>query len=599
MSKRIITADRRIITPSRRDFLTGGLATATLVGCGAGDTAGQSGYIEGGLCAAEEAQRAELMAGTGSVFDGIKHIVVVCMENRSFDHMFGALSIEPGLSDDFGNDYGGEGRSDVNGLSGYESNRDRDGNAHRVFRQTIGSGPETELLGDIAHAWENCQNQVDLFSLGEMDGFVAEHQRELEENGGASCKGPYFGREGCAPYAAAMGIYNRQDLPIYYALADNYAICDNYFCSVRGPTWPNRFFLNLGSAYGQKENKPVLGKSSIFEVMRDKHLTVENLFCDLPWSYVAGEGGALFGAKFCDGDFGGILAPFYGGKTEDAAVIPQQLPPSWQPYEQSLKDKLFEWGRAKITDREDGYFGSFLDRVKNDKLGAFTLIDPPFSAGFDDHPPCRVHDGQAFISYIYAALRSNPKVWQKTLLIITYDEHGSFYDHQRPPEAQDGGKKNPHYYDANPEFRQLGMRVPTILVGPRVKPGYVSHELYDHLSILRTLYDRFALDEDMSKDHAAQWYENKRLQETATFADCILPDEDGLNMGPDLPQLEYSESQMMDFAARFDHEGQPELSRLADDGVLPAHLDHRKHRVAQMEQFLREGEELGAFRITR
>ena len=535
-----------IIRPTRRELIQvfGSMSAAALAGCAPDEEVAEQ---EGESIACYFNGRARHAMRPRGVFGPIEHVVVLMMENRSFDHMFGALSIPAGKTDVNGNDMGGEGRSGVNGLTGDESNVDAQGNKVSVFRQ-----PST-YLGDIAHDWDDCHKQVAFGSQKLNDGFVRQHQADLLKGDQAACFGAYFGRQQCSQPKDPMGFYARDELPVYYALADNYTLCDQWYSSVLGPTWPNRFHLHLGTSAGEKHNKPVLGKRSIWEVMRDKCLTCENYYCDIPWAHVTGESAISLGTEIGDGDFGGILQPFH--KSQPGP-------------------------------------GSFYENVRDGDLGAFTLIDPGFSSGYDDHPPCDVKLGQAFVSYIYHILKSNPDVWNKTLFIITYDEHGSFYDHVVPPGNDPG---SPQSYDANADFRQLGVRVPGIVIGPYVKKGHVSHVQYDHLSVLSTLTDRFDLTTD------GEGWMNERVKNTPTLGDCIDTGLTGSNSprpAADIPQLEFSENELMDFAYDSFPDGQHELVELIEKGRIPREHDHRAYRAEAMAEFLEIGEALGAFKIT-
>jgi phospholipase C len=537
-----------IYRPNRRDLLKHAgqsLAAALAAGCVQEDELSQQ--EQESIACFFNGKKRHHMRPRGA-FGPIEHVVVLMMENRSFDHMFGALSIEKGRADAYGNDLGGEGRTDVNGLTGDEANLDLDGNPIGVFRQTA------TYLGDIAHDWDDCHRQADYENTGVStnDGFVRRHQDDLKLGQTAACNGEYFGRQQCAQPRDPMGIYTRAELPVYYALADQYTLCDQYYASVLGPTWPNRFFLHLGSSYGEKHNKPVLGKRSIWEVMRDKCLPVENFYCDLPWAHVVGESAISLGTELGDGELFGILQPFH--KSQPGP-------------------------------------GSFYQSVQNDNLAAFTLIDPGFSSGYDDHPPGDVKMGQAFVSYIYHILKSNPTVWNKTLFIVTYDEHGSFYDHVPPPGNEPG---SPQSFDEDPAFRQLGVRIPGLVIGPWVKQRHVSHVPYDHCSILSTLFDRFDLAAE------GEGWLNERVKNTPTLADCI----DGTRTASktprpaaDIPKLQFSESEMMELAREWFPDGQHELVEEVERGRIPREQDHRGYREEVMAEFLEVGEAVGAFEI--
>ena len=540
---------RRVTGVSRREILRlmGGLAGGSaLAGCGGEDVGQQEDQLIGECLWNGKAKRAKAPRGT---FGGIQHVVVLMMENRSFDQTFGALSIDPDRVDGSGEPMGGEGRSDVNGLSGDELNLNLAGDEVHVFRQ------KKLIVGDIAHDWDNCHRQFDWegSGIGKNDGFVREHESDLLLGAAAKCAtSDYFGKNvGCPAARDPMGFYTRDELPVSYALADSYTLCDNWFSSVLGPTWPNRFYLHAGSARGQQGNKPVLGMKTIWELCGEQCLGGKNYYCDLPWAHVVGEGFVL-SSKIGDGQLGGILRPFHG--------------------------------------RQPGR-GSFIDDVREDDLAPLSVIDPGFSSGYDDHPPSDVLLGQAFISYVYRILASNPKVWAKTLLVITYDEHGSFYDHVVPPgDVPD----SPQSFDAHAPFRQLGIRVPALVIGPHVKQGHVSHVQYDHCSILSTVTNRFDLSQG-----GKRWL-NDRVRHTADLADCIDVEGEQSSAEPaDIPVLEFSESELMDFSRSAFPDGQEELARMVERGEIPRQHDLRGHREEHMREFLEEGEKLGVFTLRR
>jgi phospholipase C len=488
-------------------------------------------------------------------FGNIEHVVVLMMENRSFDHYFGARSIPKGMTDEHGNDLGGEGRGDVDGLTGEEYNLDLSGNRVGIHRLT------DTLYGDIAHEWDNCHRQFDYegTGTGKMDGFVREHEADVKRQGKDSycATYKYFGKNvGCPPHTFPMGIYTREELPVYYALADNYTLCDNWHSSVLGPTWPNRFYLHACTSGGETGGKPVIGKRTIWEKMRQQCMRVLNYYCDIPWAHVVGEG-AVLGSELGDGVFGGILEQFHAS----------------------------QFG-----------VGSFYQTVQDDNLPAFSVIDPGYSSGYDDHPPADIALGQAFVSYIYKILCSNPEVWKKTLFIVTYDEHGSFYDHVVPPGADakySNGDPMAHTYDEHAHMRQLGVRVPALVIGPHVKKGYVSHESYEHCSVASTLYDRFDLTANGSG------YMNERQRQARNLSDCI---DKGVIPGKEpppaeIPMLEFSESELMDWVEKPFPDGQPGLAKMVETGEMPRELDHRPYRKQHLREFLEQGEMLGAFRV--
>jgi phospholipase C len=193
--------------------------------------------------------------------------------------------------------------------------------------------------------------------------------------------------------------------------------------------------------------------------------------------------------------------------------------------------------------------------------------------------PADVRLGQAFISYVYRILASNPEVWAKTLFIITYDEHGSFYDHVPPPTVGDD----------DPNFRQLGFRVPTLVIGPTVRQGHIESTQYDHVSVISTLTRRFGL-------RAL----NQRVIDTNDLSDLIDPELiDDPQPAADTQAVEISESQAIESFERVQFHGDKELARLADKGDIPRELDHRKEGRQQLDWLLELGEQYGAIKIKR
>jgi phospholipase C len=256
-----------------------------------------------------------------------------------------------------------------------------------------------------------------------------------------------------------MAYYGREDTPVLHQLLDNYALCDRWFASVMGPTWPNRFYLHAATSCGIKANTKMATSShpsssnearTIWHELGDKCLSAVNYSNDVAWRL----GG--FGA------FSAVLDKKVFGSDESQRK------------------------RKSGTDAKPDYSNTtFEEACRFGCLPAVSVIDPAFVLSpNDDHPPHDVKSGQAFLASIYKLLTSNQEQWQKTLLIITYDEHGSFYDHVAPPKVQE---------DERAEFQQLGFRVPALVVGPYVKKNHVSHVQYDHVSFLSTITRRFGL----------------------------------------------------------------------------------------------------------
>jgi phospholipase C len=248
-----------------------------------------------------------------------------------------------------------------------------------------------------------------------------------------------------------MAYHDRDLAPFHYALADRYTVCDRWFASVLGPTWPNRFFLHAGTSGGRKANKPFLVNSprTVWQAMAARGLETRCYQAGLmAWYSMAFLGNGLTG-----------------------------------------RGSLLPCGIER-----------FFHDARQGTLPNFAIVDPDFQIS-DLHPPRRLVFGEAFLASVVRALEESPQ-WRRSLLVITYDEHGGFYDHVAPPAAP----------ERHAEFRQLGFRVPALVVGPSVRRGAVVSTPFDHTSILATLRTRFGI-ETLSE----------RMAAAADLSSCLDP----------------------------------------------------------------------------
>jgi phospholipase C len=370
----------------------------------------------------------------------IEHIVVVMLENRSFDHMLGYLSLPEAL--------GGRARPDVDGLRGPDENF----NPHAGQRYPIHHLDRTKFEGeaeDPDHSGESVDEQLANGGQGFVDNFARISEERAEK---LEVPVPDPG--------LVMGYYNGADLPAYDHLAAEYCVVDRWFSSVPGATWPNRLYAMCGQAAGSRDDaSPPIYELPTFIRYLDE--------ANVAWRWYSFDPGTLRAAD-----------PEYRLSHHDNFGYVDQR-------KLSIEEELI----GRLTEK-----GSFLDDVAEGKLPPVSWIDPHFKDlrvlgpdSNDDHPPSDVRAGQDLILTIYHALSANAETWPKTLLVITYDEHGGFYDHVAPPPAADD----------HPDFRRHGVRVPALLVSPLVKPGSTSSaELgadfsFDHTSIMKTIFTRF------------------------------------------------------------------------------------------------------------
>lgn len=349
--------------------------------------------------------------------DPIKHVIVLMLENRSFDQMLGCIqAVLPGLE----------------GIDVTEDPpvcfNDCQSNAKRYYQRP---DPERCLDPSPSHEHKDTMDQID---NNKMDGFVDNYHNvpgSSEDH-----------------YADIMGYYPLGGLPVLHELARSFLICDRWYSSMPGPTWPNRFFVHSGTCNG--------------------HVTMPSgtFHPDLP---------------SCDQPQDTIYNRFEG---RNAGKI------SWKIYHDGLPQSL-------VLQKVWPYVDHFHDMPVfwQDMAGAeaafpqYSFIEPCYRGATenDQHPPADVMNGEALIAQVYNALRANDALWKSTLLIVVYDEHGGFFDHVPPPKAEPPDGKTGEY-----AFDQYGIRVPAILISPWIDAGKLS-TTFDHTSILKYVTDKWGL----------------------------------------------------------------------------------------------------------
>jgi phospholipase C len=399
----------------------------------------------------------------------IKHIVVVMMENRSFDHMLGYLSL-PGSDGTVPN-------AEVNGLSGPEVNFNMgpDGTTKVAITPFDADGHDVQRKGealtkslDPDHSPHGVAIQLG-DKHGEdypMDGFVRAFV--------ASRKPEDHIDEGL--WIVPMGYYTAKDLPTYDFLARHFCICDNWHAAIPGDTWPNRLYslaaTNAESAHEdfferikERLGGTPLGNAPIFDVQAFTHHLE-----DPQWRWYSHDPATLRAAD-------GYYRDLRNGLMRD----------NFGYFDRKKVSFLTQAAEAPIVGHD-----SFLDDAAKGQLRDVSWIDPNFidlrildPSSNDDHPPTDIRAGQAFILEIYDALVRSPQ-WDDTVLVVVYDEHGGFYDHVSPPPIDDGSG-----------YPSLGVRVPAIIVGPRVGKA-VCHETLDHTVLIKTILTRFAPQPEQS-----------------------------------------------------------------------------------------------------
>jgi phospholipase C len=367
----------------------------------------------------------------------IEHIVVLMLENRSFDHMLGYLSLEGG-------------RTDINGLKAGMSNP-AGGQHYPVHHLTEPEiGDLEQKVFDPDHSAHATDHQI---NNGLMNGFASSYAHVLEKRG-----------KPVEDAGFVMGYYNAQDLPVYDHLAAQFCVCDQWHSSVPGATWPNRLYAVAGRADGSRDDKPKPPP------LYNLHSFVRHLDAhDIDWRWYSFDPATL---RCVDEEYLLAFTRHHRFRFFDKTAL------RWQTAAEELP----------VIDELSA---SFIEDAARGNLPPVSWIDPNFNdlnlwgaASNDDHPPSDVMEGQELVLRVYNALATSPQ-WDKTMLIVTYDEHGGFHDHVPPPEAPDD----------DPQMRRYGIRVPALIVSPLIEPGSVSHTLFDHTSIIKTILTRFCPEE--------------------------------------------------------------------------------------------------------
>ncbi|KAK7305385.1 hypothetical protein VNO77_43290 [Canavalia gladiata] len=358
----------------------------------------------------------------------IKTVVVIVMENRSFDHVLGWLKST---------------RPDIDGLTGSESNR--------IFASDP-SSPEIPVTDDAlfidsdpGHSFQAIREQIfgsnDTANPPLMNGFA--QQAESMVNGMAK---------------TVMSGFKPEILPVYTQLANHYGLFDKWFASVPASTQPNRFYVHSATSHGAMSNV----RKDLIHGFPQK-----TIFDSLD------ENGLTFGI-----------------------------------YYQNIPATLFFKSLRKLKNavKFHNYGLKFKKHAEKGKLPNYVVVeqryfDVELLPANDDHPSHDVAVGQMFVKEVYEVLRKSPQ-WNEMAVLITYDEHGGFYDHVPTPVKgvpnPDGIiGPDPYYF----RFDRLGVRVPTFLISPWIDKGTVIHEAdgptpysqYEHSSIPATVKKLFNL----------------------------------------------------------------------------------------------------------
>jgi phospholipase C len=456
----------------------------------------------------------------GDAASQIEHIVVLMLENRSFDHLLGTLAGVEGVVDGSGGV-----RGDLFNLVD-----PADPTSERLpprigARFAVPPDEVTGPYGGPSHSYPGATEQ--LFGVETVtvngavttpyhggapattppsnSGFVKSFTTELSGAMGSAALAA--AREAAAqgkgedPLQEVMEVFTADQLPAIHTLAQEFCVCDHWFSELPGPTEPNRLFTHAGTATGLTYN---------------------------PWAL----------------------------DIQDVPTIYDRIDAAgkdWAFYSFDLTDST---NYASLRDKPNANykFAQFTTDAATGKLPFYSFLcprytDAPEGRANSQHAPADVRYGDALIADVYKAIRSSP-LWETTLLIVTYDEHGGYFDGVTPPvvEAPDAnlspnafmqgeaGKSSKNSYLLGPnytfDFTRLGFRVPTLLISPWIKAGTIDSTPYRHTSILRFVHDLLGSPPLTTRDATATSFASD-LSLAAPRTDCpesvpapALPPED-------------------------------------------------------------------------
>ncbi len=354
--------------------------------------------------------------------DKLKHIVVLMMENRSFDHMLGSLkAVNPA----------------IDGADGNGAIRMRDGNPVAGARRRRSKG---QLQPDPNHHFSGVDLQI----------FGGRHQPGRVANMQGFVKSYYVQQNNTKQAAKIMYYFPQENLPVLTTLALEFAVFNQWFASIPGPTICNRAFAHYGTSFGRVDLNPIYPPEAIKSIY----------------------------TRLINANPKRRAEVYYYDTTSSTMEVANLL---------QNQPELF------------GTYSQFLSDCKKGDLPDYSFIEPNYSdhqsdggeeIANDQHPDHNVQAGEVFIASIYQAIKNNPELWPNTALLITYDEHGGIFDHVPPPDCT----KDIFTADGNAtgtgtpfQFDRLGVRVPTILVSPWIPKGTIVDRVFDHASIPATI----------------------------------------------------------------------------------------------------------------
>lgn len=390
----------------------------------------------------------------------IKNVFVLLLENRSFDHMLGFSGLT-------GTEAGTIPPSEtlLTGLNGTESN------GYLGAEYVVGRGFHEPVAVDPAHEFldvleQLCGTQA-IYVHGQPypqinnGGFVSDYARSHTKHEGNAA----------GNFGQIMDAFTPDQLPVLTTLAKNFAVCDGWHASLPGPTFPNRLFA-MGASSNGLDHSPTTSELLKWELLDGLSYSKGSIFDSL------------------SARFGNEAWRIYAGSRFPLACALKGI----NTFDVHHVDRL----AADLTQTAYPYRLTWIEPDYGD------MVFGTFRGGTSQHPMDNVEGGEKLIKQVYEAIKASP-VWESSLLIISWDEHGGFYDHVHPgpavspSDAELGSKYNQYGFD----FTRLGVRVPAIVISPRIPAGTIDHRAYDHSSIPKTIEQVFGLEPLTDRDKNA------------------------------------------------------------------------------------------------
>ena len=446
---------------------------------------------------------------------GVRHVVILMMENRSFDHFLGWLP-------------GADGRHDLSYVSAV------DGNTYPNYPLA----PDFQGCGysDPDHSWEGWLVQ---YNYGKLDGFLQRPTTPADNPGvtlAAANTFPIGYYTNVNPDGTRKAL---PDLPVIGALAEHYTTLDHYFCALAAETYPNRFYQHAGQT-DRDHNSEVV---STLPTIWDQLSPIPNT-----------SGIPTGGYYYVDAPF---LALWASPAIEPGATF------KYQAFMHPFSD-----ADAATAALSSGT--SFVAACQNGTLPNVCYLDPAFDTeangtSGDDHPQGDIRLGERFIADAYHALADNGYL-DDTVFIVTFDEWGGFYDHVPPPQVIDdtnpanvmhaGDSTTPTDGQLYPNYRQLGFRVPGLVISNLVRPHQVVHSgPFEHCSSLALIESTFGLTPLTARDRHARNLQEVLLPAPVPAPYAVPPSAIPTSadvIGPAISPPSESELQILEGTAQFD-----------------------------------------------